>query len=56
MIACYLELYEEGEAKHINRPTHLFPGHGFVFIGRSETTQLGSSFLHIQKPFPVHIV
>ena len=22
MIACYLELYEEGEVKHINGPTH----------------------------------
>ena len=22
MIACYLELYEEGEVEHINGPTH----------------------------------
>ena len=25
MIACYLELYEEGEVKHINGPTHPHP-------------------------------
>ena len=26
MIACYLELYEEGEVEHINGPTHPCPG------------------------------
>ena len=24
LVACYLELYEEGEVKHINSPTHPF--------------------------------
>ena len=25
VVACYLELYEEGEVKHINGPTHPIP-------------------------------
>ena len=41
MIACYLELYEEGEVEHINGPTHPFPL-PFAFKGRSVTTRLGT--------------
>ena len=31
MIACYLELYEEGEVEHINGPTHPIPFHPVRF-------------------------
>ena len=40
MIACYLELYEEGEVEHINGPTHPYPS-WFAFKGRGVTTRLG---------------
>jgi len=29
MIACYLELYKEGEDEHTNGPTHLSSYHGY---------------------------
>ena len=31
MVACYLELYEEGEVKHIDGPTHPSQPQGFAF-------------------------
>ena len=42
MIACYLELYKEGEVEHINSPTHPFQCHGLTFKGQSVTMRLGT--------------
>jgi len=32
MVACYFELYEEGEVEHINGPTHPSQQQRFAFL------------------------
>ena len=38
MIACYLELYEEGEVEHINGPTRPCPGTHISSLSKVEYT------------------
>ena len=58
MIACYLELYQEGEVEHIDGPTHPFPF--WVRFQRLKCDHavryLYGGFMHAQSVSGMHFI